>query len=238
MNLIFDQISRGDDPINETSFTLTLKKALVEKLRDEIICGGLIPGQHLRLEEIAGRFEISTMPVREALRELESEGLVTIFPHKRAVVTRLSPEDLQDIYEIRATLEEMATRLAVPLLTENTLKQLETVVEQINNHFGEVVLQVKLNHTFHNTLYAASGRKHLCELTNMLRHRTQHYLHAFITHLGGMPQAQEEHRAILRACRRGDAEEAASIMQEHVAKVGQSIIAYVQRTNKTEQTEA
>ncbi len=232
--MIFDQISRGDDQINETSLTLTLKKALVEKLRDEIIRGDLIPGQHLRLEEIAGRFEVSTMPVREALRELESEGLVTIFPHKRAVVTQLSSEDLQDIYEIRATLEEMATRLAVPQLTENTLKQLETVVEQINSHLGELVILVELNHNFHNTLYAASGRKHLCELTSMLRLRTQHYLHAFITSLGGMPQAQDEHRAILRACKLGDAEEAASIVFEHVSKVGQSIIAYVQSKEKTE----
>jgi len=108
----------------------------------------------------------------------------------------------------------------------------------MNSHIGELVTLVKLNHTFHNSLYAASGRKHLYELTDLLRHRTQHYLHAFITHLGGMPRAQEEHRAILRACRLGDAEEAASIVHEHVMKVGQSIIEYVQRTDKTEQTEA
>jgi len=234
--LIFDQISNEVYQINESSLTLTVKKALVEKLRDEIIRGDLIPGQHLRLEEIASRFDVSTMPVREALSGLEAEGLVTIFPHRRAEVTRLSTENLQDIYDIRTILEEMATRLSVPNLTNDTITQLGVIIDQMDNHLGELVTLVNLNHNFHNTLYAASGRRHLCELTSLLRRRTQHYLHAFITDLGGMPRAQVEHRAILEACRTGDAEEAAHIMHEHVMKVGQSIIEYVQRTEKTKQT--
>lgn len=212
----------------------TVKSELVEHLRDEIIRGELVPGQHLRLEEIADRFEISTMPVREALRDLEAEGIVTIFPHRGAVVTEFSADDLHDIYEIRATLEEMATRLAVPLLTEETLTELNNVIEQMNNHLGELVVLVKLNHVFHNTLYAASGRKHLCELTDMLRHRTQHYLHAFITHLGGMPRAQDEHRAILKAAEKGHAEQAAKFMHEHVLEVGESIVEYVRQREKAD----
>jgi DNA-binding GntR family transcriptional regulator len=207
----------------------TVKSELVEYLRDEIICGDLVPGQHLRLEEIANRFDVSTMPVREALRDLEAEGIVTIFPHRGAVVTQLSAEDLQDIYEIRATLEEMATRLAVPLITDKTLYELNNVVEQMNNHIGEWVTLVKLNQLFHNTLYAASGRKHLCELTNMLRYRTQHYLHAFITYLGGMPRAQEEHRSILRAIELGQAEQAAKSVHEHVKEVGDAIVEYIRQ---------
>jgi DNA-binding GntR family transcriptional regulator len=190
----------------------------------------------LRLEEIAGRFEISTTPVREALRELEAEGIVTIFPHRGAVVTELRAEELQDIYEIRATLEEMATRIAVPQMTEETITKLTNIIEQMNSHIGELATLVKLNHMFHNTLYATSGRTHLCELTDMLRHRTQHYLHAFITHQGGMPRAIVEHKEILDACRRGDAEKAANIVHEHVMKVGQSIIEYVQRTEASELT--
>ena len=100
----------------ELPIARTVKDTLVEILRDEIIQGHLAPGQHLRLEEIAPRFDVSTTPVREALRELEVEGLVTIFPHRGAIVTKLSVEELQDIYDIRVTLEEMATRFAVPHL--------------------------------------------------------------------------------------------------------------------------
>ncbi len=210
----------------------TVKSNLVEELRDAIICGEFVPGQRLRLEDIAARFDISITPVREALRDLESEGLVTIFPHRGAAVTELSADDLIDIYEVRAILEKMATRLAVPVITEDTLTQLESCVEQMDNHLGELAELVKLNHNFHSTLYCASGRRHLCELTTMLRYRTQHYLHAYISNLRGMPMAQEEHRAVIEACRNGDAERAATIIYDHVTHVGNSIIEYVRQKER------
>jgi len=206
----------------------TVKGALVESLRDEIISGNLSPGQPLLLEDLAAQFDVSTMPVREALRELEAEGLVTIFPHRSAVVTQLSTVELEDIYDIRSMLEAMGARLAVPLITETTLDELSALVDQMENHLGEVATLVKLNHKFHMTLDAASGRRHLCEFIELLRHRTQHYLHAFISDLGGMPQAQSEHRAMIDACRRGDAGEAGRIAHEHVAQVGRALVEYVQ----------
>jgi DNA-binding GntR family transcriptional regulator len=214
----------------------TVKSNLVEELRDAIILGEYVPGQHLRLEDIAARFDISTTPVREALRDLEVEGLVTIFPHRGAVVTQLSADDLLDIYEVRATLEEMATRLAVPNMGEDTFSQLELYIEQMDNHLGELATLVKLNHNFHYTLYCASGRRHLCELTSILRRRTQHYLHAYISHLGGMPVAQEEHRSVIEACRSGEAEPAARIIYEHVTHVGNSIIEYVHEQEREKES--
>ncbi len=207
--------------------TRTVKSTIVENLRDDIICGEYLPGQRLLLEEIAARFDISTTPVREALSDLESEGIVTIFPHRGAVVTQFSADDLQDIYDIRATLEEMATRLAVPNVSDATLKQMLAYIDQMDSHLGELVTLVKLNHSFHITLYNASGRRHLCELTNMLRYRTQHYLHAYISYLGGMPQAQADHRAILEACEQGNVDRAAMLIHSHVATVGGAIVDYV-----------
>jgi DNA-binding GntR family transcriptional regulator len=220
----------------KSSIPRTVKKSLVETLRDEIIRGDLVPGQYLRLEEIAARFDVSTMPVREALRDLEAEGLVTIFPHRGAIVTQLNADELQDIYDIRATLEEMATRLAVPLMTKATLTELTSLVEQMENHPGDAATIVRLNHQFHLTLYAASGRRHLCELNRMLRYRTQHYLHLFIVEvdLGHLPQNLGEHRAILEACKRGDAEQAAALMHDHVAQVGRAIVEYVRQRDESE----
>jgi DNA-binding GntR family transcriptional regulator len=218
----------------KSSIPRTVKEALVETLRDEIIQGDHAPGQYLRLEEIAARFDVSTMPVREALRDLEAEGLVTSFPHRGAIVTQLSADELQDIYDIRVTLEEMATRLAVPLLTKTDLSELTSLVEQMENHLSDVVAVVRLNHQFHLTLYAASGRRHLCELNRMLRYRVQHYLHVFIveSELGHSSRTQGEHRAILEACKRGDAEGAAALMREHVAQVGHAIIEYVRQRDE------
>ena len=92
----------------------TVKDLLVQQIRSEIIRGNLRPGARLRLRDLADRFKVSTQPIREALSELEAEGLVQAAPRKGAVVTVLTAEELVDLYEIRATLEAMATRTAVP----------------------------------------------------------------------------------------------------------------------------
>ena len=211
------------------SLPRTVKEQLADHLRDEIVRGTFEPGEHLRLEDLAARFEVSTMPVREALRDLESEGLVTIYPHRGAVVTELTAEDIEDIYEIRATLEAMATRLSVPRMTEEICQELAGIVERMDGQLGHVAALVKLNHQFHSTLYAASGRRHLCDLNHTFRYRTQHYLHAYMDDLGSMALAQEEHRAILDACRRRDTEEAASLVENHLTEVGQAIVEFVRR---------
>jgi DNA-binding GntR family transcriptional regulator len=219
------------------NITRTVKSSLVDNLREDILRGELVPGQNIRLEEVAARFDVSTTPVREALRDLEAEGLVTIFPHRGAVVTQLSADDLRDIYDIRATLEEKATRQAVPRMTESTLSQLLSYLEQMDSHLGELVTLIKLNHAFHTTLYGASGRRHLCELISMLRYRTQHYLVPFISDIGGMPQAQAEHRAIIEACQRGDAEDAATIIYNHVNNVGNTLVEYLLRQEELNDSE-
>ena len=213
-----------------------MKTALVEYLRDEIIQGDLVPGQHIRLDETADRFDVSTMPVREALRDLEAEGLVSIFPHRGAVVTQLSADDLRDIYEIRGMLEELGTRLAVPHMTEATLAELTSLIEEMDRHLDEVVTLVRLNHRFHSVLYSPSGRRHLCGFIITLRYRTQHYLRAYIAQLGRMPQAQVQHRAILEACKSGDAELAGSLMYDHVVDVGSAIAEHVGQLERTEET--
>lgn len=137
------------------SISRTVKAALAERIRDEIIEGRLPPGKKLRLEELADHFEVSTMPVREALLELEAEGLVTIAPRRGAVVTRLGAEDLEDIYDIRTNLEEMAIRLSVPRMTEETLADLAQYVQEMETNFTDGVSYTKLNHQFHLTIYKA-----------------------------------------------------------------------------------
>lgn len=214
------------------SINRTVKDALVENIRDEIIKGRLHPGQKLPQEELAAYFDVSTMPVREALRELEAEGLVTITPHRGAVVTSLSAEDLQDIYDIRTNLEEMATRLAVLRMDETTLADLTQCVQAMADHFDDDITYTKLNHQFHLLLYTASGRRHLYELIELLRRRTQHYVHAHLSVMGRRPESIEDHRAILEACQRGDADQAAAIMRQHLSRVGRELVEYYQENGQ------
>ena len=201
----------------------TVTDALVERLRNEIIRGDLPPGTRLPLRDLAGRYKISTMPVREALQLLQVEGLVTGEPRKGVTVTQLSAADLEDIYDTRATLEAMATRLAVPKVSAETIASLEVTEAALEAAHGDVVKIVALNGRFHQLLYAASGRIHLCSVIDMLRRRTAHYFHAYMTELG--KKAEDEHRKIIRACKRRDADRAAEIMHAHVIRAGQAVVA-------------
>ena len=210
----------------------TVKNLLVQEIRKEIICSNFQPGERLPLRDLAARFNVSTQPIREALSELEKEGLVTSEPRKGAVVTQLSVDELIDIYEIRATLEAMATELAIPHLTAEILAKLKNLVEEMDSHIGDVFESVELNTKFHMTLYQASGRSHLCELIQSLRHRTSHYLHAYIVGQDRMVLAQDEHLKIISACQQKDAETAKQLMREHVLKAGNGIIDHINK--KTE----
>ena len=90
----------------------------------------------------------------------------------------------------------------------------------MDNHPEDILLLNKLNERFHSTLYAPSGRRHLCEMIDMLRRRSQHYYHAYMVDLGGMTESQTEHWAILEACRKGEATKAAIMMRHHVREFG------------------
>ncbi len=208
-------------------FHRTVKNALVAEIRDEILRGTYQPGQRLRLNELAERFEVSNMPVREAFRHLETEGIVINIPHKGAVVARLSADEMEDIYDIRIALETLATRLAVPLMTDETIDELTRWVQAMDEQMDTVATFIKLNHTFHETLYAASGRKLLCEMIENLRYRMHHYMHAFKLELGDMARIQEEHRQIVAACAARDADLAAALINDHVAAVGRAIVEYM-----------
>ncbi len=204
-----------------------LADAITAQLRQEIIRGNLKPGHWLKQEELATRFDASPIPVREALRALAAEGLVRLIPHRGAVVTELSAEDILEIYEIRAILEAHAARLGAPRLTDDQIRRLSDYLDQMEQPGADVVMIVEANRLFHGLIYEASGKEHLCNLINTLRNSTQHYLHAYIKVLGRMPEAQTYHRAILQACKEQDGETAAAATFEHLMRVGQTLADYV-----------
>jgi hypothetical protein len=143
------------------SIPRTVREGFVENLRDEIVRGDHVPGHYLRLEELAARSDLSTMPAREALRDPEAEGLVTIFPHWGAVVIELSADELQDVYNIRGTLEAMAARLA--RRSNGKLSGPHTYPGQTQPSTSPHAL-------------CGACRTHLCEPDRMLRNRAQHCL--------------------------------------------------------------
>ncbi|HNB52781.1 MAG TPA: GntR family transcriptional regulator [Anaerolineales bacterium] len=211
------------DPLQKT-----ITDVLVEQLRGEIIRGVYSPGTRLPLRDLADRFRLSTMPIREALQLLEAEGLVTGEARKGFRVTELSPAELDDIYTMRATLEAMATRVAVPRISDETIATLRKIVAEIDTFQNDAYRVFEANTNFHSLIYTASGRGHLCSIISMLRNRAAHYFHNYMLELE--THAQTDHLAIIEACQDRDADRAADIMYGHIARAGLAVVEYCKRT--------
>ena len=205
-----------------SKFSKTIKNSLVLELRDEIVRGTFEPGEWLRLEALAERFEVSTMPIREALSVLEAEGIIRIHPHKGAQVTKFEAAELLEIYELRAMLERHATIKSVPLMTEESFVALEKInaqVSQLRSSF-DFASFAKLNMEFHTTLYANSGQTHLCTTIRSLRSRVQHYLHKYVESTQNVLTREPDHLQIVELARQGKSLEAAEVVYQHVYSAG------------------
>ncbi|GBF08000.1 transcriptional regulator, GntR family [Deinococcus aerius] len=206
-------------------FPRTVKTALVNMLRDEIVRGTFEPGERLRLEDLAQRFEVSTMPIREALSTLESEGLVTIQPHRGAQVTRFTADEIRELYEMRAALEELATVKAVPNLTEEDFARLDALVAEMEHPQGQFDMArfSQNNMEFHRIIYDRAHRPHLAAQIRDLRYRVQHYLHKHLESTNYSLSGNAEHQRLLDLMRAGKAGEAGKEMHHHILSTGLKI---------------
>jgi DNA-binding GntR family transcriptional regulator len=193
----------------------TTSAVVADLIRDEIRRGELTPGTRLRQEEVAGRLGVSTTPVREAFQALQAQGLLTLDPHRGVVVFRPTAQDVRESYEIREALETLAISLAVPLLTEDDLRELQAIFDQMKRAKDDE-RWIDLNTRFHSRLNAASGRRRLCEMIEGLRNSTSAYMHMVVRHARASGRGDSGHEEILRACRKGDPERAVRAMRAHL----------------------
>lgn len=212
----------------------TLQELVTDRIREAILRGWLKPGERLDQAEIAERFQVSRMPVREALRTLEAEGLVKFYPHRGVEVCELSPEEIEEIYQIRIALEAMAVQLAVPRFNEEADRRLSAILQEMEEVADDPPAWTTLNHRFHKELYALSGRVRLCGIIESLRNTVQPYVARDVSHPARARVAMQEHREVLEACRAGDANLAAQLISQHLKHVCDSVIASM-RAKKPEQ---
>jgi DNA-binding GntR family transcriptional regulator len=202
----------------------TLQDLTTDGLRAAILNGQFGPGARLGHDELARQFGVSRMPVRQALRVLESEGLVTLRPHRGAVVVALRPEEVTQIFEVRAMLEARAAELAAPNLTDADLALLRGFVEAMEHAGTDVEHWLELNLRFHTAIYPASGWRHLCALIATQRNVVQPYLRLATTFLSRATTAQEEHRGILAAAEARDGPRLAALTVEHLRTTAQLVV--------------
>jgi DNA-binding GntR family transcriptional regulator len=188
-------------------------------LRDAILFGDLAPGQWIRQEEVAARLGTSRLPVREALRMLEAEGLTEHEANKGSRVTLLDQHEVDVVYQMRERLEPLALTESLPHLTADQLDHLEYVQERIEADVQLTEFLV-LDREFHLTSYAACPSEQLLSTISRLWNTTQHYRRSFMQ-IGGPDRrwvVNSEHRLLLDAVRRRDAVDGERFLSGHIRR--------------------
>jgi len=212
----------SESPIARQSLT----SAVADKLRDRIIRGEIPEGSQLRQDAIATQYKVSRIPVREALRQLDAEGLITIVPNRGAVVPALSPDDIEELFSIRALLEPEVLGLSIPRLTEQDFSEAEAVLRRYVSELrreDHLMAWGRLNWQFHSILYSRANQPRFMAIIRNVNNSGERYtrLQLYLTH--GMKRANEEHHQILQLCRRRDVAAACELLKQHIQYAGESL---------------
>ncbi len=208
----------------------TIASMTVEALRERILRGEYPEGEPLRQDALADELGVSRIPVREALRQLEAEGLVTFSPHRGAVVSILSLAEIDELFELRAEIECDLLRRAIPKMSPEQLDRATDVLDEFEAALaaGEATRWGPLNWHFHAALYAPADRKFTMGVLQKLHQHSDRYFRMEVLLAHGGTRANEEHRAIAGAVAETDMKLAIQLMREHILGAGQSLVELLQ----------
>ncbi len=192
----------------------TKKEWVLGILREAILSGDFRPGERLLQDDLAERFDVSSTPVREALRELVAEGVLVCSPHKGVRVAEVRLEAVREVYLMRSALESVATRLATPLVGAAELQRLKALQARMEIQLEKQRELRKLNREFHMLIYQAAGMPQMYQVISKLW--LQFPWDALMVLPGRLLASVREHRLILEAIEDGDAALAGRRMQEHI----------------------
>lgn len=185
---------------------LTLRERIVDFIKDSVVSGRLKPGERVPEQEIAESFGISRTPIREAFRQLESEGFITVTPRKGAVVSPITDKDVKEFYAIKSLLEGFAARTACQKLTPKEVKRLETLNAQMDRcaEKNDVKGFFKLDNQFHDTFLRACGNEKLCVLVHHLVQQFERFRFTALALPGRMSDSVKQHNGIIDAFKNAD----------------------------------
>ena len=204
----------------------SLTSAVADKLRDQIIRGEIPEGAQLRQDAIASQYHVSRIPVREALRQLDAEGLIAIVPNRGAIVPALSPNDIEELFSIRALLEPEVLKRSIPHLTESDFSEAEAVLRRYVSELrrdDHMSSWGRLNWQFHSILYSRADQPRFMAIIRNVNNSGERYtrLQLYLTH--GMKRANEEHHQMLELCRQRDVTAACKLVRLHIQNAGESL---------------
>lgn len=198
---------------------LVTSHRIAAQLKKEILKGKYPPGTRIRQEDIADEFKASRSPVREALRILEADGLVTLVANTGAWISELSLSDCEELYQIRERIEPLMLRMSLPNLTDEHISMLMTIQKQLEE-VKSIEDFLELDRQFHLLTYEGTSTMLLGPMVERLWNTTQHYRRAYskMLALEGFKAAHLEHALLLNAIGRRDVDDAERVLFGHIRR--------------------
>ena len=212
----------------------TRKEAAVEALREAIVDGAYAPGQRLHQQSLANRYGCSVIPIREALHQLAAEGFVVLDPQRGARVAAFNARMLEEIFEVRIALEQIALRRAAPRFTPEVAETTRRILEQMERPGVGPALWIHLDWEFHDHLCACANQEFLRKLISNLRRQMEPYLRLDLMKVNTIEFGKREHRRIYQACLRHDGGAAARHLVTHLQRTVRGFIRYVRTRIQTD----
>ncbi|OUR63463.1 GntR family transcriptional regulator [Colwellia sp. 39_35_sub15_T18] len=208
----------------------TRTQLVVEMLREKILSGEISAGQPLRQAALADELNVSRIPVREALLQLEAEGLVTFEAHKGASATELNLDQVDELFELRAMLEGDLLAESLANITDTALTQATDILINLDSALGKenaANTWSELNSDFHNCLYSGANRPQTANLVNVLNKNADRYIRMHLLWAGGISKAGPEHAELLAFCKSRDIDNAVAKLKQHILNSRDEIKAFL-----------
>jgi DNA-binding GntR family transcriptional regulator len=205
---------------------LTLRERILETIRDAILTATLRPGEKVAEPELAERFGISRTPIREAFRQLESEGYLTVIPRKGAVVVSFSEKDIEEFYAIKSILEGYAARRACEKMSDREIERLTAINDKLRQlaEAADGKSFFKVHNDFHDLFLHAAGNETLLDLITNLVKKFQRLRIASLSLPGRMLLSVKEHDKIIEAFRRRNADLAEKLVRKNAEDGGRVLM--------------
>jgi len=209
-----------------------VSEKIADVLRENIISGNIQPGEKIGENQVAEALNISRPPVREAFRILSTEGLITLVPRKGAFVTKFSIEEVKEIYEIKSMMEGLAARLAIPIITEKKISDINSISDLMekkikDNNFREIQ---NLNIKFHRKIIEMSENKRLVNLYQSIILPVRRYQRLGLSAPLSWKTSLLEHKSIVEAIRSKNIELAERLIREHTMSATSRVIERIRKT--------
>ncbi|MFD1382974.1 GntR family transcriptional regulator [Rhodanobacter aciditrophus] len=210
----------------------SLPDVIVEDLRKRILSGDLAEGALIRQELLAEEYDVSRMPVREALKRLDAEGLLVFQNNRGATVTKHSLEEIAEIFDVRTLLEVDLFARAIPKMTDALFAECDDILAEMKASYeaGNIAEWGPLNAKYHGLLYCAAGRHMTENLLDRVTLQANRYVSMHIDKLDNRDRASYDHQMLLDFAKARDIEGATKCLRDHLVSTKEQVIALVEAT--------